>query len=371
MRIPIDSRSGKIRPAGFTLIELLVVVAIIAVLISILLPSLSGARRAAKKAVCGANQRQIGIAGAGYFTENADWIPGSPNTTGIPALGPGGLSPQYHDPPTTPWDWVTPLRYYYMNERSMPLYDAIQRMYESREGAFRCPEQGDIQEPARGAIPTGLIGSRYAIQTAASYLMMWKMLTVGRSYESSSGSSTGRVQGVFVNSASSTQYSVNWLVAPLSWESLPPRNYVPQFTRIGPPERKIFLMDGARFVDGTDGALKFTYWTRSNSVDESSWGAGNYASSGPVYVGSREYGTQAPYEPRDYGRRKSYRHPGGRTFGLMALFFDGHAESMTEKQSRYHGYTTPSGSTLRALGQMEPDSREPLEGYNVDQVLPD
>ena len=54
---------------GFTLIELLVVVAIIALLLSILLPSLRQARELARRAVCMANLHHIGLANSFYLSE--------------------------------------------------------------------------------------------------------------------------------------------------------------------------------------------------------------------------------------------------------------------------------------------------------------
>jgi prepilin-type N-terminal cleavage/methylation domain-containing protein len=74
---------------GFTLIELLVVVAIIALLIAILLPSLGKARELSNRSVCAANVRGIGQSMAVYAKDNNDQYP-IVCSTGSYALTGGG-----------------------------------------------------------------------------------------------------------------------------------------------------------------------------------------------------------------------------------------------------------------------------------------
>lgn len=72
----------RVRRAGFTLIELLVVVAIIALLISILLPAMGAARAQAKQLLCLTNLRSIGQASGFYAGDYRDYVIGNESHEG-------------------------------------------------------------------------------------------------------------------------------------------------------------------------------------------------------------------------------------------------------------------------------------------------
>src|SRR5882757_5662543 len=90
---PHADRKAYTNRAAFTLVELLVVIGFIAILIGILLPSLSKARKSAQAVQCMSNMRQLGNGFLIYVNAYKGYLPWTGNSDGNSTTNPIG-----------PWD---------------------------------------------------------------------------------------------------------------------------------------------------------------------------------------------------------------------------------------------------------------------------
>jgi prepilin-type processing-associated H-X9-DG protein len=121
------------------LVELLVVIGIIAVLISILLPALSKARRSAYTLQCSSNMRQVATAMLMYINESKGKFPAA-------TIPPGVVN-------ANGWWWANELvRLNYVKNPSLSVYkkpgDTVKKF--NRNNPFRCPEGIDEDAMAAG-----------------------------------------------------------------------------------------------------------------------------------------------------------------------------------------------------------------------------
>lgn len=329
--------SGRlIRPRGFTLIEILVVVAIIALLISILLPSLTRAREQARGVACLANLGQLGKAEQLYQTQNREWIPGSPLTTGYfwTMTNSGTYAPQnfvnasFNRLSLNLYDWNTPLRTIMYGPNSIPrgtsaaTWATVRRQMWSKifEGPFQCPSNAQVYSPYQEP--------GFPVIRSASYLTMSSFMRGGAD--------------LFDNPIAGAAIARDRYSQSKSWEVYAGNGYRPKHSRLARESIKIFLADGFRFYDA-NGTVD--YDPDTNGIYSA------FTASNPPALGggfAREYGL---------ARSLSYRHRGGR--GMNVAFFDGHAENLivdfkgkTAIQVGYTGsatdprYSYPTGSTV-------------------------
>ncbi|MEM8875470.1 MAG: prepilin-type N-terminal cleavage/methylation domain-containing protein [Planctomycetota bacterium] len=136
------------RKTAFTLVELLVVIGIIALLISILLPSLNSARQSARVVACLSNSKTLATATAGYIAENKQTLPEAiyNNRTGL--LSPAGTNlPAWTDIPALPGFGTATSLYV------MPTIGEALAGYTGEDGfgVWRCPN-GDTAGQLLGDI---------------------------------------------------------------------------------------------------------------------------------------------------------------------------------------------------------------------------
>jgi prepilin-type N-terminal cleavage/methylation domain-containing protein/prepilin-type processing-associated H-X9-DG protein len=294
---------------GFTLVELLVVVAIIALLLGILLPSLSRARKIAETTACMAHLRGAGQGMNTYATEYRGFIPG-PLTSGRQQTRQDSSYVWDEDPtePVQNTDWISPAL---GASLSLP-GDRDERIAAMFNLKFKCPTNkqkytGQYGSGGPSVDPKTLTVSSYSASLGFHF------------YESNPG--TGDL------------YAPSWLAVTL------PSSPRIKLSDLGPSSQKVFAYDGARYLDNSNGEMTFNAFTKQVS-------GGNYMNFSPALADNVNNGD--PYEVDSSGeltdltKTYGYRHMGK----INLVFFDGHCETADNDESRNVRWYFPSGSVV-------------------------
>ena len=340
------------RRGAFTLVELLVVIGIIALLISILLPSLAKARKAANTVKCSANLRSILQGMQIYAAQNKGAIPGSAWTTalfmygGDPRGGDVTLPANYQPTIIQVFDWASPIAKImggkFDEGESVP--SRIARFEFMREyPPFVCPENEFLSLPYSNSSPQPKTGRMISYNTAIAFLLKrWD-------------GGNGRV-GV-------THARTEWQ---------PPNAYNVTVPKVGDASRKIYIADGSRFATAKtapdsditrDGSFGGAFGDQGPGGFSRSWdrkkAPGNISPPGDSEDG--------PIDARIY----AFRHGSGKQYGAAdsfrfnAGFFDGHVETLGDLQGSNPFFWFPKGTELStAQGQFHNDV---MRKYNLPQ----
>jgi len=335
-------------------------------LISILLPSLCGARASAKTAKCAAHLAGLSRGLMTYAMENNDWLPGY-NTTGVPVRAIRFKNNHdllnRPDLPVQTFDWMTPLL---ALEMKLPASRA--QRFNMLLTRYQCPAQAfTITDFYPSNFPQKEDFTEISDWPAVSYLMPGHFQWWGQ-----------KEDGTYLAPSPIPGFDlpIKAEAGDSDWEVVVP-SYVSRLDRVGTPANKVFAADGTRYLDG-DSTLDF-------DADPYASIFGAFCSAGAWWGGSREYGvkvgtqnwdgqtvnTTSPNPNEGEAMRISYRHgcikkgtgSAQTNRGKMnAAFFDGHVDTMNDQQSRRIEYWYPKGAVVNTEGE---GLLEYAEGYVI------
>jgi prepilin-type N-terminal cleavage/methylation domain-containing protein/prepilin-type processing-associated H-X9-DG protein len=202
------------KKAGFTLVELLVVIGIIALLISILLPSLNKARETANRVKCAANLKQIGNGLMLYSNENRGMFPRTyaPATAGAITIDVSNAGQAAQDP--------------FVNASGVPAYNIPAAMFllirqeDLTPAVFVCPS-GTAEADSMNTLPATSRSNFTAGDTTAGTSAMNKNVSYSflNVYPTNTAIATG--YKTFITSFSS-DFAVAADIAPsyANWENI-------------------------------------------------------------------------------------------------------------------------------------------------------
>jgi prepilin-type N-terminal cleavage/methylation domain-containing protein/prepilin-type processing-associated H-X9-DG protein len=315
-----DPCNSKRPRRGFTLVELLVVIGIIALLIAILLPALSKARKAANTVACASNLKQLTLGMIMYAQQYHGAILGNGFTTSAFFFTNSSVSQLNVPEVLQTWDWMSPTA----KILGVP-FDTLGSVLDrdsrfstlSSYKPFQCVENNIVEGP----YPGSTAGINVIVPMTSYSTSFYFQMCYGNS-----GGNAALYQS-YLNTGS----------------------YFPNITKVGDTSSKIYMFDSGRWTNsaGTPPNYDLTYEIPGSP-------GGQFSEPGPwdsIYTRAFLPGAPRLYSMRhgDRSMQSALGIPNSGKLRFNVAYFDGHVETMDGHTAMNPTPWVPKG-TLVTIG---------------------